>query len=364
MLNFIPPPSDLTPNRVVLLLWSRWRLLLKIVTGFGVLSAMYALLTPSEYTAEASLMPEFQAGSAANLKGFGALAELAGIDLEGTTITEAVRPDLYPDILTSTPFLLTTLNRPVTTTRKNNYPTLVAFLTTSEYTPSLTWLNDELVTMPQADSVGRPVRLSRAQEDFLKDFRKRIVSNLDKQSGLIGIRVKMPDAEVAAQVCQQAISYLTHYVVQYRTNKTRTNLTFLAQRLAEAKSRYDRALRAMSAYGDQNRFLYTQSARIEGKRLEAEHDLAQSLYTELSRQYEQTRIKMQEETPILTVLEPPKIPVRRSEPYRMLIVLVGAAMGLIVGTGYVLYEAVVAPALTSGLGQLTTGHVPTPHLHE
>ena len=98
MLDSLLLSSDLTFDRVVPLLWSRWRLLAKIVVVFGGVGVMYALLAPVEYESGASLMPEFEAGSAVNLKRFGALADLVGIDIDGATTTEAIRPDLYPDI--------------------------------------------------------------------------------------------------------------------------------------------------------------------------------------------------------------------------------------------------------------------------
>lgn len=339
MTEFVFPTSYPTPDRVVSLLWSRWLFLAKVGLIFSVTGTIYAFLVPVEYATETRIMPEFQAGAAANLERFGALAELVGIDLESGTNTEAVRPDLYPDILMSTPFLLTVLNHPVTTTGKKTYPSLIAFLTTSTPKPFTFWLNDVPLTMPPSDSSG-PVRLSKEQEDVLKDIQKRIVPDLDQQSGIISIRVKMPDAEVAALVCLQATTYLTDYVVRYRTRKTRTNLTFITQRRNEAKARYDRALTALSAYGDQNRFLFTQSARAEGKRLEAEYTLSQTLYDDLSRQYEQTRLKIQEETPILTVLEPPKVPTRRSEPRRTVIVLIFAGVGVSVGAVWIVGKAV------------------------
>lgn len=342
MTEFKPDFADLTPDRAFWLVVSRWRWLATCVAGFAVVGVVYALLAPVEYTTETRLMPEFQAGSAVNLKRFGALAELVGIDLESVSQTEAVRPDLYPDVLTSTPFLLTILNQPVTTTDKKTYPTLTAFLSTGPHNLFTTWLGNAPLAMPMPDSLGRSVQLSKEQEDLLKDVGKRIVSELDPQSGLIHIRVKMPDAAVVAEVCQRAIAYLKRYVIRYRTGKTRTDLQFVTQRRNEAKARYDRALNALSAYADRNRFVYTQSARIEGKRLDAEENLARTLYDELSRNYEQTQLKIQEQTPVFTVLEPPKIPAKRSEPRRALTVLAFMGVGLVLGIGWIVGKEIVA----------------------
>ena len=337
-----PPTPDLTSDWLIALLRSNWLFLAKTAAVCGVIGVIYAVLSPEEYTAETRLMPELQARSAANLKRFGALAELAGINLDAVGTTEAVRPDLYPDVLGSTPFLLDVLNKPVTTVDKTRYPTLTALLTDPSRQPLTAWLFNKAIVMPQPKEPTTAVRLNREQDDLRKDCQERILSDLDKQTGLIIVRVKMPDAEVAAQVCLYATTYLRRYVVRYRTEKARADSGFLAQRRSEVKQRYDRALGNLSAYADQNQYLYTQSAKLEGRRLEAEVSLTQTLYDELSRQYEQMRLKVQEETPILSVLEPPAVPARRSEPRRTLTVLVFAGIGLLAGAGWVLVRSIMS----------------------
>jgi uncharacterized protein involved in exopolysaccharide biosynthesis len=72
--------------------------------------------------------------------------------------------------------------------------------------------------------------------------------------------------------------------------------------------------------------------------MEAELSIAQTVYTELARQYEQARLKVQERTPVFKVLEPPKIPVLRTSPKRTLMVLVYALAGLAMGMLYVLAQ--------------------------
>ena len=55
--------------------------------------------------------------------------------------------------------------------------------------------------------------------------------------------------------------------------------------------------------------------------MEAELTIAQTVYTELSRQFEQSKLKVQARTPIFKVLEPPSVPIKRISPKRTVIVL-------------------------------------------
>ncbi|WP_421827238.1 GNVR domain-containing protein [Larkinella sp.] len=329
-------PSHLDPEWALVAVWHQKTAVLLIAFLFGIAGVIIALLSPFEYTSEVRVMPELQARSALNLKRFGALAELAGINLEGVSNTEAIRPDLYPDVLKSTPFILYLLNQPITTVKKSKYASLAAFLTQESFSWTDRFFDRKPLTVPLSTDDRQALRLTRDQEQLIKDTKERILSDLDKQSGVIIIRVKMPDAEVAAQVSQLAIDYLTRYVIQYRTEKTRSDLKFLSGRFREAKQRYDRAMVHLSAYKDQHRYMVTEIGTIEERRLQAEFELAQGLYSTITQQYEQTRIKIQEETPILKMLEPAQVPTKRSEPRRTIMVLMAVLMGGLFGIGIAL----------------------------
>ena len=87
----------------------------------------------------------------------------------------------------------------------------------------------------------------------------------------------------------------------------------------------------MANFRDQNRFLALQTAKIEEQRLQADYILAQNLFNNLSQQYEQAKIRVEEETPVFKTLEPTTIPLKRSEPKRTLIVIGFGVIGLIIG---------------------------------
>lgn len=174
------------------------------------------------------------------------------------------------------------------------------------------------------------VRLSVQQQELAEEIGERVTAKLDTRSGVITVTAQMPDAHLAATVAQLALDYLTTYVTNYRTEKARQDLSFYRQQLAEANQRYQKAQWALFQYNDNHKSIIRQSATLDRQRMEAELMTAQTVYTELSRQFEQAKLKVQERTPIFKVLEPPKIPLKRSSPNRMLIVLFFVLTGLII----------------------------------
>jgi uncharacterized protein involved in exopolysaccharide biosynthesis len=94
---------------------------------------------PTEYTSTAKILPEYSSGASPG--GLGALASIAGLSLG--TMSEAIRPDLYPSILNSRPFLIKALTTPLPT-QKDTSILLFTFLGT-EGTPAQ--LADTILTL-------------------------------------------------------------------------------------------------------------------------------------------------------------------------------------------------------------------------
>ena len=98
-----------------MLLWANRKLLLKACVIGGVLSIIIAFSIPKQYTSSVVLAPELSSSSGIT-GSIGSLASMAGIDLGGLSGTEdALYPELYPQIVESTPFLCELMDLPVET---------------------------------------------------------------------------------------------------------------------------------------------------------------------------------------------------------------------------------------------------------
>jgi uncharacterized protein involved in exopolysaccharide biosynthesis len=282
-------------------------------------------------------MPEMGSNSGDMFRRLASVAAFSGLDLSDTEGMDAVRPDLYPNVLQSTPFILYLLDQPVMT---DNGQTVT--LNNLLATPSvISWKNWFLPSLQQrnlktTNTIGTPLRLTQEQQNKAEEISDRVTAKLDTRSGVITITANMSDAYVAASVAQLAMNYLTQYVTSYRTEKVRQDLRFYEQQLTKARQRYQAAQLNVFRYNDQHRHLVIQAATMDKQRMEAELTIAQTVYTELARQFEQAKLKVQERTPVFKVLEPAQIPTQRMAPKRTLLVLVFTIIGLGVGGLYLL----------------------------
>lgn len=301
-----------------------WLVLFLAGLLFGGIGYGLSWMVPEEYEATAKVLPEFSSGLG-SVGGLSDLASMAGISL-GKNNSEAIRPDLYPSILASMPFLLKLLSTPLPTSdgKKVN---LVSYLDK----------NAKPLTESQLAQSDTLIILSLDQERALKNVRARVSAGIDKMSGVLTVEVKMPDPTLAAACATFSLNYLKQFVTEYRGGKKAEKLAFLRQQMAEAKIKYRNAEVVLNAYRDRNRNAYTNVAKIEEQRLQNDYLQAQTLYGELARQLEAARLQALEDSPVIKVLEPPMVPNWKSTPKRSLYALGFAIFGGLITLLFILF---------------------------
>ncbi|MVM29265.1 lipopolysaccharide biosynthesis protein [Spirosoma sp. HMF4905] len=329
-------PADV----VIRTIWqARFRIII-ITMSFTVLGILIALVQQPEFRSEARIIPEMNTGASDLFKRLSSMAGFVDVDFSDAEDVDAVRPDLYPNVLQSTPFILFLIDQSV---HIKGQPKTVGQFLVANHT---SWSWKQLVSFDKQNEDNRsrttniqgPVYLSAQQQELAEEISERVNAKLDTRSGIITITVKMPDAQVAASVTQLALNYLTRYVTAYRTKKAREDLTFYDRQLDAAHQRYQTAQSALFQYNDNHKAIAMQVATVDRHRMETELTIAQTVYTELSRRFEQAKLKVQERTPIFNVLEPPKVPLKRISPRRMLTVLLSSLAGLVISVLVVLIQ--------------------------
>lgn len=309
-----------------------WIVLITLLFAFG---GIYSALTArEEFVSTGKILPEYQSkvGGLSQLSG---LASLAGVDLSSATGggSDAIRPDLYPDVLKSTPFFLELFKIKIRT-KDNKEMTFSQFYDTFVLDNKI----EEKDTKIKYPTSNQYIAVSYQTEKNLKDLRERISAVIDKKSGLITVTVKLPDPVVATIITDYSMNFLANYITNYRTEKAKRDLSFLAERLDAAKGKYYTNQAKKAQYSDQYQLsmMKLQAADLQRERIESEYKISSSFYNTLLQKYEEAKLKLQQETPVIKVLEPPVVPNKRSEPKRTIIVLIAAFLGGIFGIIFVL----------------------------
>jgi len=260
---------------------------------------------------------------------------------------DAISPQLYPEVLKSTPFMLHLLNTRVEIPSLDTTATVYKYMTELKKTSLMGYIGKFTVglpgtlmklfrkkeeALPAVPSQRKgPIRITKKQYKTIKSLQDRIQANINTQTGIITVSVEFPDPELAAQVAEEAVDYLQEYITDYRTTKAANDLAFIREQHDRARGDFEQAQQALATFRDRNRNVISARAQSEEERLQAEYNLAFNVYNSLAQQLEQARIKVQEETPVFQVLEPVKIPVVKFKPRRKTYLLISIFVGLIMG---------------------------------
>lgn len=317
-------------------IWTERITIIAITVIFVIIGGLYSFYVREEFETHGKILPELQGKGTSNLSQFAGIASLAGIDLNslGGGSVDAVRPDLYPNVITSTLFYLELFKIKVHT-RENKEMTFERYYHISIEKGKEP--NEKLLKKYPVKEEGI-ILVNRLNEIRLKELRERITANIDKKSGVISIYSKMPDPVVAAEVTNFAMKYLMNYVKNYRTEKLRQDVDYLEVQVSNSRGKFYSTQEKKARYTDQFQDMRLQAADVHRERIESEYRLSSSFYNELLKKYEEAKFKLHQETPVFQVLEPPVVPVKKTEPRRIIIIVTSFFLGAGVAIIYTLLK--------------------------
>jgi uncharacterized protein involved in exopolysaccharide biosynthesis len=323
---------------------------------FASIGGVYSFTLNNEYESIAKVLPESttNGGLSGSLGGLSSLAGLAGINIgNGQTGGDILTPGLYPNIIQSSPFLRELISQKLYNPKKKSWGTVKDYLNQDNtnaplkfFTEKQSGINTDKIKPINGISSDLLV-LSPAESNAIGQLKTAIKIETDKKSPAILISAKFTDPLVAANMTSLIQNQLTKYVIQYRTEKSRKEMQFLQARQNEARKRYDLALFTHSNYKDQNRNVFKYVARDQEKKLQYEVDLAFNIYSTLSSQLTEAKIKVQKETPLFKILEPAQVNESKVSPNRILITMGAMFFGLFISLIYVFFKSVNLKELLS-----------------
>ncbi|MBY5949908.1 exopolysaccharide biosynthesis protein [Algoriphagus marincola] len=340
------PEDEIDLLELVKKLWDRRSFIIKILTGFIVLGLLVAFLSPVEYTASSTFIPQVASGQKPG--GLSGLASLAGINLGEMGDGQEIPPTLYPKLAGSVKFQKALIQTPITNPETGQPITYSQYFeevyqpglisSVKKYTLGLPGLLLKAIRGESESVASSDTSLVFVSEEEKKHF-ERLASQLsvttNEKEGFVQLSFIMPNAVMSAQMALAAQKLLQEEVIAFRIRNAKEQLLFTEERYREKKAEFESMQRRLAAYRDRNKNIITASAQSEVQRLEAEFNLAFSVYNELAKQLEQARLQVSKDTPVFSDIQSVSVPTEKSAPKRPLTLVIFTMLGLIVGIGWV-----------------------------
>nr|WP_321356194.1 Wzz/FepE/Etk N-terminal domain-containing protein [uncultured Draconibacterium sp.] len=304
-------------------LWDNRKFIIITVTIFMVLGVAVALLTPKEYTASTTVVPQISDAST-KLGGLSSLAAMAGFNINDMTGGNTqLSPMVYPQILNSVPFQLELMNTPFHFPGRKDSISIYTYYTEEKETGFLEGLKKYTIGLPGViikaikgdtqsvtndQSTNGYIILTEEQDKIREMLSEKVKLDVNDKDGFLTLSASTLDAELAAQVTQKALLLLQRYITTYKIEKASAQLNFIEERYNDNKAEFETAQAALAEFRDKNKNVTSALARTQEERLQSDYQLSFDVYSGLAQQLEQARIQVKEDTPVFSVLKPVTVP--------------------------------------------------------
>ncbi len=278
----------------------QWRSLGALALTGVIAGGITAIILPPYYRSGAAFQAE--STSPAQLSGAltGIASQIGGLPLGGQS-----NPQLFGDLLTTDAVLLRVT--------RATFP----------------WMG-RMVQL--GDVYGYNRKPERLREFYtVKKLRGALKVDVNTRTGVVRFEVEARSPELAEAIAESTLAALNQANIALRQARAGAERSFTAERADEARRDLTQAEDALSAFYQRNRTISGSPAlQMEEGRLRRSVDMAQQVYVQLRLQQEQAAVQELRNTPAISVIDPPLVPVKRSWPNRRLAVMTGLAIGLAV----------------------------------
>lgn len=333
-------------------LWEDRKTIIICTAVFIVLGLVAALTMKRTYTVNTVMVPQLSSGKTSSLS---SLASLAGFDL-GTTPSADLSPVTYPQIVSSTPFRLELLHTPLHYEKADtavsmldyalNYDKPGVMAAVKKYTIGLPGVilgalrgeKEELSLPAEGVTDGpKPLLVNKDEEKLMTAIGNAVSLAVDKKEGLLTLSVTGSEPIQTAELALKAQQLLQAEITRFRTEKAEAELEYVQARYKEVKAEADHYQNLLASVTDRSQSMTTTRSRVEMERVRSKYTVANSIYLEMAKQLEQSKMQVKRDTPAFTIVQPVAVPTKPSNS-RAKTLIVWTFLGFVLGCGIVLLK--------------------------
>ncbi len=340
-------------------LWDGRKTVIIWTCAFMVLGLIAALTMKRSYAVSTVMVPQLSSSKSSSLS---SLASLAGFDLGSVNTGSELSPLIYPQIVSSVPFRIELMNTPLHYQKCDTAISMfdyslsdyakpkglsAVFGAVTKYTIGLPGVilgairgKKEPIVLPEGEgadggAAAKPLVISEDEEKVLKVLSENVSLAVDKKEGYVTLNVKGSEPIQTAELAMKAQQLLQDEITRFRVEKSQSELEYIQARYDEIKAETELYQEQLAKITDRQQSLTGTRDRIERDRIQTKYNMASSIYSELAKQLEQSKMQVKKDTPVFTIVQPVSVPTKPANS-RAKTLIVWTFFGGILGCGIVL----------------------------
>ncbi len=167
----------------------------------------------------------------------------------------------------------------------------------------------------------------RLHDRAIEKLQDRLSASANARTGVITFTLEGPSKPVAKLMADTALAALNDLVVSIRQKHATAERQFTEERWKALRDSLTAREEVLRRFYEHNRQITSPELQFEELRLRREVERVQTVYAQIGAQLEQARIQEVRDIPVISVIDPPIEPIRKSSPKGKLLLATAAVLG-------------------------------------
>lgn len=319
---------EIDPIKLLKIIYDERKFIFKFILFFSFIFILLSALYPTTYNSSLKFS-YLSSGIDQSSNNLSNIASLAGINLNLNNNQNNISPKLYQDIISGTKFRRKLLNQKFNDTitikdyiltKKNNY---LSFNFFSQE------LENKLINIDSVNFVNE-------NEKFLFSFLDKNVSiSYDEKENSSTITCYLDDKIFVSVLTKNVFKILEKEVIDMNLKSSRDVLEFNQKSFDLKKVEFEDIQLRLSSFLDNNQVISSSKFNNQKFILENEFNLVNSVFQELAKQLELSKIQVTKETPIFIIIQDSYIDGKNSNLGIPIMLLLSIIMGILFSLLYI-----------------------------
>lgn len=310
----------------------KWLTLAIVGILFALLGITYAWLQEPAY--KAKLTFSFETGGDNKLGSYAGIAAQLGFDIGGSGSASAYMGDNLIEFLKTRNIVEQTL---LTANPDNGKLMIDQYLDNHNLKKGWdtdTILNKIVFSPNQAPQRERDSIIGKVYANIIK--KQLEVEKLDKKLSFVEVRMQDNNEMFAKKFIELLTDNAIKNYINYRLSKSKKNLELVQQHVDSVKGVLYGGITDVAATNDLNINPSKQAVRTGVQKKQVDIQTATIVYGELLKNLEIAKLTVQRETPLVQVIDKPKLPLEKKKPGRLLTGIIFAFIGCFLTSIYLI----------------------------
>ena len=323
---------------VIKKLYNKKKAILIFSFFFSILGIFYSLLSDDIYISKIDVLPENQISELSPLE---SIANISGFSSDNN-FNNTISPLLYSDVLKSYPYKKELTQIIIDDTIKiydlfkkssnNSFNINPINIVKSIYTKII--VNKKPKESSKYKILPENFFISRSDEKIYKKIDNILSINIDSEKGVFTISCRYNDPIYSAKIVIEAYNLLEKYIINFKTKKSKENYNFILNNYLSKKNEFNNIQLKLNSFADKNKNISTNIFSGEYSNLENEFNVIKSSFTELAIQLEKSKIKLNSDKPVFSIINHAKVSNQSLKPGKLNSLIVFFLIGVILSSIY------------------------------